>query len=126
MDAGWVLAQLCDDLEGLRYLAARRRVTAEFEGLIASARDGKPVAEHLTELLGIEIASPNEVDESRSRGPLDTRSGGEGVVGVLGADGHVTDGVYVCPRAACDREVRREAGDPVPFCGLHDRDMRYL
>ncbi|TDC77545.1 hypothetical protein [Streptomyces hainanensis] len=112
------LAQLCRELRVLRAMAERAGLGDGFAALLAAARRGEPLREHLAALGPVGATHRGEPPAEL---PPDT-----GPVELFGTGpGHVAVGAYRCPVGRCARRERPGPEDDLPQCALHGRPLRF-
>lgn len=122
-----VLGMACADLAGLRALAGHRGLGSNLEQAIEDIIAQGPKASnrfiHLLLDLGVQLDQTGlDSSEGEVQDIGDSLRGGDGLVGLPGiGPGHVADAVYMCPTGTCERVVRREVAEPVPFCEIYER-----
>ncbi|QKV73651.1 hypothetical protein [Amycolatopsis sp. Hca4] len=111
-----VLSLLCEDLHGLRQVCHQQGQLQQnlLRRIEAEALRRRPVATLLAELVG----SPPEDLVAARRGLAAGLSGF--------SQGKADDEVFVCPDAACDRQVRVAPAGAPPRCLLANTFMRRL
>lgn len=101
------LSWLCANYQDLLVLAEAASCGGQLADLLRRARAGADVTGELRALLR-QADGPELTVRGIELPGIAARSAGE---------------TYRCPEARCSRKVRREPGQPVPWCAVDDKDL---
>jgi hypothetical protein len=122
------LTVLCEQLPVLRRLnrgPVGARARAVLEQAVAAALEGRPVGGYL-EALGLGSAPSPETGppEPDAASPFDEPTRGAGPT-LVESEPLFFSGVYVCPRAVCERAEHRLPGAGLPECAIFGEALRF-